>query len=152
MKTFKKILLWSLVSFALIQFVPIDKVNKPIDRATNFVDVKKSPVKVKELLKRACYDCHSDETVYPKYASIAPLSWSIKNHVNEGRRRFNYSIWTTYDPYLKENIVDGTIQALKNKSMPLAGYLVYHDEAKLTDGERALLIAYFEDLQKTKSY
>lgn len=152
MKIFKKIIFWCLVAFALIQFIPIDKVNKPVNRATNFVEVKKTPSQVTALLKRACYDCHSDETVYPKYASFAPISWSIKDHVNEGKRRFNLSIWTTYDAYLKESIVDGTIQALKNKTMPLPGYLVYHDEAKLTDKERALLLSYFEEMQKAKSY
>jgi hypothetical protein len=85
MKTAKKIIFWTLVAFALIQFFPIDRTNKPVDSAANFVDARKTPEKIRTLLKNACYDCHSNETVYPKYAFIAPVSWSVKSLVNEGR-------------------------------------------------------------------
>ncbi|UKB83680.1 heme-binding domain-containing protein [Chryseobacterium sp. MEBOG06] len=152
MKTAKKIIFWTFVAFALIQFVPIDRVNKPVDASVNFVDSRKSPEKVATLLKNACYDCHSNETVYPKYAFIAPVSWSVKSHVNEGREHLNFSIWGTYNKELKENILDRSVEALKHKTMPLPGYIVYHDEAKLNDAERTLLIQYFEEMLKTKTY
>jgi hypothetical protein len=71
----------------------------------NFVDARKSPEKIRTLLKNACYDCHSNETVYPKYAFIAPVSWSVKSHVNEGREHLNFSVWGTYNKDLKENML-----------------------------------------------
>ncbi|MDN5396150.1 MAG: heme-binding domain-containing protein [Chryseobacterium sp.] len=152
MKTVKKVLFWTLVVFALIQFIPIDKVNKPVDKAVNFVDAKKTPEKISGLIKGACYDCHSNETVYPKYANIAPISWSVKSHVNEGRERLNFSIWGTYNKELKESMLSKASQNIQNKLMPMPGYIVYHKEANLSDAERTLLVHYFEDMLKTKSY
>lgn len=152
MKTAKKIIFWTLVAFAIIQFIPIDRVNKPVDSSVNFVDSRKTPEKIRTMLKNACYDCHSNETVYPKYAFIAPISWSVKSHVNEGREHLNFSIWGTYNKELKENILDRSIEALKHKTMPLPGYIVYHDEAKLTEAQRALLSQYLEEMLKSKTY
>ncbi|MFP8895844.1 MULTISPECIES: heme-binding domain-containing protein [Chryseobacterium] len=152
MKTAKKIVFWTLVAFALIQFFPVDRVNKPVDSAVNFVDSRKSPEKVRALLKNACYDCHSNETVYPKYAFIAPISWSVKSHVNEGREHLNFSTWGTYNKDLKENMLTKSIQTIQNKTMPMPGYIVYHKEANLSEAERALLIQYFEEMLKTKTY
>ena len=152
MKTFKKILFWSLVGFALIQFVPTDKVNKPVDHKMNFVEVNKTPDKIAKLIKGACYDCHSNETVYPKYAYVAPVSWSVKSHVNEGREHMNLSVWKTYTPELKESMLNKSVQTLQNKTMPMPGYIVYHKEANLSDAERVLLVQYFEELLNSKSY
>ena len=152
MKTFKKIVFWIFVSFAIIQFIPIDKTNKPVDKSVNFIDVKKSPPKVVALLKNSCYDCHSNETVYPKYAYIAPFSWSVKDHINEGREHLNFSVWNTYNKELKEGMLRKSIQTLQDKSMPMPAYVVYHKEANLSDAERTVLIKYFEEILKTKSY
>lgn len=152
MKTFKKIVFWSFVCFAIIQFIPTDKINQPINHSANFINVEKSPAKVAELLKNACYDCHSNETIYPKYAYIAPFSWSVKDHVNEGREHLNFSVWKTYNKELKESMLNKTIQTLKSKAMPLPAYIVYHKEANLTDAERMVLINYFEEILKSKAY
>ncbi|CAH0124660.1 heme-binding domain-containing protein [Chryseobacterium sp. Bi04] len=152
MKIAKKIVFWSLVAFALIQFIPIDRVNKPVDSKVNFVDSRKAPEKIRILLRGACYDCHSNETVYPKYAFIAPVSWSVKSHVNEGRQHLNFSVWGTYNKELKENMLDRSIEALKHKTMPMPGYIVYHKEANLSEAERSLLIQYLEEMLKAKTY
>jgi hypothetical protein len=152
MKIFKKILFWSLVGFALMQFIPTDKINKPVNHKVNFVDVRKTPEKISGLIKNACYDCHSDETVYPKYAHIAPISWSVKSHINEGREHLNFSIWETYNKDLKESMLNQSIQTLQNKTMPMPGYIVYHKEANLSEAERTLLTTYFEEMLKTKAY
>lgn len=152
MKTFKKIFFWTLLGFALIQFISTDKVNPPVDHKVNFVDVKKTPAKIQGLLKGACYDCHSNETVYPKYAYIAPISWSVKSHINEGREHLNFSIWDTYNKDLKQSMLSKSIQTIQNKTMPMPGYIVYHKEANLSDAERALLIQYFDQILKSKTY
>jgi len=152
MKTAKKIIFWILVGFALIQFFPIDRTNQPVDAAKNFVSAKKTPEKIATLLKNACYDCHSNETVYPKYAYIAPVSWSVKSHINEGREHINFSIWETYNKDLKQNMLSKSIQTIQSKAMPMPGYIVYHKEANLSEAERALLIQYFEDMLKAKTY
>ncbi|MBB4808020.1 hypothetical protein HNP38_003360 [Chryseobacterium defluvii] len=152
MKRLRQIALWIVVAFALIQFIPVDRVNKPVDHAANFVDSKKTPVNIAKLLKNACYDCHSNETVYPKYAYIAPVSWSVKNHVNEGREHLNFSIWETYNKDLKESMLDKSIQSIRSKAMPMPGYIVYHTEANLSEAERILLINYFQEMLNLKTY
>lgn len=152
MKNFKKIVFWTLVAFAIIQFIPIDRVNKPVDHAVNFVEIKNTPEKIQGLIKGACYDCHSNETVYPKYAFIAPISWSVKSHINEGRERLNFSVWGTYNKELKENMLSRAAETVQNKMMPFPGYIVYHKEANLSDAERKLLSNYFEEMLKSKTY
>lgn len=152
MQKFKKILFWCLVGFAIIQFIPVDKVNKPVDENKNFIEVKSTPENVSKLIKNACYDCHSDETVYPKYAYIAPFSWSVKSHVNDGRKHLNFSIWETYNDDLKRNMLTKSIQTVENKSMPMPAYIIYHKEANLTGAERNLLIKYFDEMLKANTY
>ena len=75
----KKVLIGIVVFLVLIQLIPIDRTNKPVDPKQNFVEVLKTPKEVTEMLKNACYDCHSNEVKYPSYAYIAPISWSIKH-------------------------------------------------------------------------
>lgn len=152
MKTLKKIVFWILVSFAIIQFIPTDKTNQQVKQSVNFIDIKKSPSKVVALLKNACYDCHSNETLYPKYAYIAPFSWSVKDHVNEGREHLNFSVWNTYNKDLKESMLNKAVQTLQNKTMPLPAYIIYHKDANLSDADRTILIKYFEEILKSKSY
>lgn len=150
MQKFKKIVFWCLVGFAIIQFIPVDKVNKPVDQSKNFVKVENTPEKVAALLKNACYDCHSDETVYPKYAYIAPFSWSVKSHVNEGREHLNFSVWGSYNKDLKQNMLKNSIQTIENKVMPMPAYIVYHPEANLSKEDRLLLNNYFKGILDSK--
>lgn len=152
MQKFKKIVFWCLVGFAIIQFIPVDKVNKPVDQSKNFVKVENTPPKVAALLKNACYDCHSDETVYPKYAYIAPFSWSVKSHINDGREHLNFSVWRTYNKDLKQNMLTKSMQTIESKVMPMPAYIVYHQEANLSKDERVLLNNYFKEILDSKKY
>lgn len=151
MKTFIKILLFLAVSLVLIQFIPVDKTNLPVDENINFISVEKTPEKIATLIKNACYDCHSHETKYPAYASWAPVSWSIKNHIIEGREHMNFSVWNTYNADLKKSMLKKSSENIESRAMPLPGYIVYHDEANLSAAERAILINYFKEmLEKQK--
>ena len=148
----KKILLWIVGVFIVMQLVPVDRTNKPVDKKQNFVDVLQSPKQVQEILKNACYDCHSNEVKYPKYAYVAPISWSIKHHINEGRERVNFSEWTSYNAEQKDHILDDIIESVQNKEMPLKGYIPMHPEANLTDAQRKIFTDYFTELQKSGKY
>jgi hypothetical protein len=93
-----------------------------------------------ELAKRACYDCHSNETRWPWYSNIAPLSWRIFHHVEEGREHLNF---TAFDP-ANEKVADAAGEAAESvtkQSMPPADYLLAHPEARLTEAERRVLAA-----------
>ena len=93
-----------------------------------------------ELAKRACYDCHSNETKWPWYSNIAPISWRIFRHVEEGREKLNFS---AFDP-ANEDIAHAAGEAgetVTKKEMPPSDYLLAHPEARLTAAERQLLAA-----------
>ena len=148
----KKVLIGIVVFLVLIQLIPIDRTNKPVDPKQNFVEVLKTPKEVTEMLKNACYDCHSNEVKYPSYAYIAPISWSIKHHVNEGKENVNFSEWMTYNKDQKDHILDEIIETIESKEMPFKGYIPMHPEANLTDAQRKILIDYFKGLQKSGQY
>ena len=148
----KKILLWGLVVLALIQLIPVDKENPKVIESQNYINVVSTPPQVVTSLKNACYDCHSNETVYPKYAYVAPISWSIKNHVNDGRKYLNFSIWTTYNKDIKTRMLTRASEVVDNGRMPLSSYISYHPEAELTFEQRQLLKEYFEGIVESEKY
>ena len=143
----KKIIFWAAVVFIAIQFVPVDRENKAVDKRNNFVDICKTPANIKLILKNACYDCHSNEVEYPKYAYVAPISWTVKDHINEGRKHLNFSEWGTYNKELKENAVEKTISSVRDLQMPLSSYINYHPKANLTTKQRKQLENYFSGLE-----
>lgn len=149
---FKKIVLWTVVGLVAIQLIPIDRTNPPVKKEQNFVDVFNTPPKIAIMLKNACYDCHSNETVYPNYAYVAPVSWSVKHHVNEGREHLNFSTWTTFNPYLKKGMLEHSVEQIKNRMMPLPGYIPYHDKANLSEADRKLLADYFQSILDSGKY
>ena len=116
-----------------IQFIPYGKehANPPIVAEPNW-----NTPKTKELFSRACADCHSNETVWPWYSSIAPVSWLIQNDVNEGRKHFNISIWGVQ----KTNKGNEAAEEVKRGEMPLWFYLIPHPEARLSANEKSELI------------
>lgn len=96
-KLTKRILLGLVGLLLVIQFFRIDKTNPPVNQAKDFIKLSSPPAKVAQLLKDACYDCHSHETKYPWYTNIAPVSWWIKNHIDHGREHLNFSVWADYE-------------------------------------------------------
>jgi hypothetical protein len=92
-----------------------------------------------ELARRACFDCHSNQTKWPWYASIAPISWRIQTHVNEGREKLNF---TAFDPG-SEDVAEAAGEAgetVTKGEMPPADYLLMHPEARLTAQEKRALV------------
>ncbi len=141
----KKIIFWIAVVFLAIQLIPINRDNKAIDKNNNFVDINNTPENVKSILKNACYDCHSNETKYPKYSYIAPISWAVKDHINEGREYLNFSEWGSYNKDLKQNAIEKTISTVRDLQMPLPSYIGYHPKANLTTEQRTILENYFSN-------
>ena len=88
------------------------------------------------LAERACFDCHSNETTWRWFDDIAPVSWYVANHINDGRRALNFSLWDQPNASFEE--VGRTI---KNDKMPLWDYLLLHPNAKLTADEKSALLS-----------
>lgn len=142
MKLWQKILLGLLVIFILLQFVPIDHSIPTVDPNHDYVQMEQPPAAVGKMIKDACYDCHSYETKYPWYASVAPLSFWLQGHINNGRKELNFSTWKTAEN--KAHKLEECAEEIEELKMPLKSYTWTHPEAKLTEAQKKELIAWFE--------
>ena len=142
----KRVLLALLVIFLIMQLFRIDKTNPPVVQESDFINNMNPPDEVASLLKAACYDCHSNTTQYPWYSNIAPVSWWLKDHINEGRKEMNLSEWQSFAPKRKQKKLDECLEMVKEGEMPLKSYTWIHKEAKLTKEQRALLTAWFQSV------
>ncbi len=136
-----KVLLWVVVAgalvFAAIQFVPYGRAhtNPPVT-ATPAWD---SP-RTEELVRAACYDCHSNETVWPWYTHIAPASWLVQRDVDEGRDTMNFSEWA-FAPGEGVFVAQTIEEVVREGEMPPLQYRLLHSGARLSETERDELIA-----------
>ncbi len=137
MKT--KILLALLVVFAAAQLVPIERTNPPVELEVT------APVEVLEVLRRACYDCHSNESRWPWYAYVAPTSWLVVYDVEEARDHMNFSTWNEYDEDERIDHREDAWEAVEEEEMPLWFYLPLHPEARLDEHDRQILRDWAED-------
>ncbi len=141
MKKRPRIILASLVGsiFLVMQFFRIDKSTPAYDPAGDFLTVMQPPAEVASLMRAACYDCHSYETRYPWYANVAPISWWLKGHINEGRQHLNYSLYGSLSAKDKEEVAEESHEAVTTGWMPLKSYKLGHPEARLTEAQRQLI-------------
>ncbi len=117
--------------FVLIQLIPVDKTNPPV-----LSEPKWDSPQTRELAQVACFDCHSNETVWPWYTKIAPSSWLVKHDVDSGRRRLNFSEWGGQRP----RELGEMAEAINGGGMPPWYYTLMHPNAKLSDSEKQALI------------
>ena len=143
----RKVLLGLFGLFLIMQLVRIDRTNPVVDPSVNLVDIVHPPENIVSTLKKACYDCHSFETVYPWYTNVAPVSWWIGDHIDHGRDELNFSIWGTYSDKRRLHKIEELGELLEEGEMPLKSYLIAHSEAELTDEEVSGLIAWSHTLE-----
>jgi len=130
----------------LAQFIRIDKTNPPVVPANDILNMTSAPDNIRIMMKNACYDCHSNETKYPWYMDVAPVSWWTKRHVNNGRSSLNFSEWATYSAETQKHQMEDSALKVRKKWMPLGSYLLAHPEAKLSEDERENLAKWMEAL------
>lgn len=136
-----------IVVLVVIQFFRIDKTTEPINTAKDFIFVTNANPEVANILKVACYDCHSNQPVYPWYTNIAPFSWWVKHHIDEGSHHLNFSLWGEYKDKRKHHKLEECIELVEEGEMPMSSYTWMHKEAKLTDDQKLQLVAYFKGLK-----
>lgn len=146
--TFKNIIILLVFLFLAIQSIRIDKTTEPVNPATDFIALTSANTEVANTLRIACYDCHSNQPTYPWYTNIAPVSWWIKHHINEGSHHLNFSIWGTYKEKRKNHKLDECVEMVEEGEMPMSSYTLMHGEAKLTDAQKLQLVEFFK-AQKT---
>ena len=108
-----------------------------------------APANVKAIIERSCRDCHSNDTEWPWYSSVAPMSWALASHVKEGRENFNYSQWTSYDADDQDRLLGAMCNLTKRGRMPYPSYLVIHRDAKLSPAEVEAICAWSEKMRDT---
>lgn len=127
-----------------IQLIPNDLPAVESDNPGDLIGTGVVDGEVARILKSACYDCHSNETKYPWYAHVAPVSWLVAKDTREGREELNFSIWTEYDMMEKLEKLDDIAIEVGEGEMPMKIYTYVHAGANLKDLERKKLIEWAE--------
>lgn len=148
----RKILIGLLVALVIIQFIRPER-NVVSAMSANDISTKYTvPDDVNKVLQKACNDCHSNNTVYPWYSNIQPVGWWLQNHVNEGKEELNFSEFATYKNKKAAHKLEEVVELVEEGEMPLESYTIVHKEAKLTNEEKATLVAWAKALhQQIKS-
>jgi len=127
----KKIFAALILILAGIQLIPVERTNP--ETVYDF----DGPAEVKAILKTSCYDCHSYETRWPWYSYVAPMSWLVSHHVQDGRKHLNFSEWEMLKDmgWIRREIVEEVTKG----EMPLPSYLRMHSEAAVSADELSIL-------------
>jgi hypothetical protein len=131
--TIRWILLTGLAVVAAMQFVPVARSNPPVE-----ADVP-APPNVRAILRHACYDCHSNETVWPWYTRVAPFSWLVVRDVREGRAELNFSTWDRLSARQQIKHLQESWKEVAAGEMPPWYYVGIHPDAMLSLEDRAAL-------------
>lgn len=148
-KTLKIIAVVLFIAFVAIQFYRPDRAAPPIIEAETLEASAEVPEAVERILTRSCNDCHTNKTNYPWYSQIAPASLFLANHIADGRRNLNFSVWNTYETNRKRRKLDQVCEQISEKEMPLPSYLWIHRDAKLTVEDTKILCDW-TDLEKER--
>lgn len=127
------------VAFIGIQFIRPNRTNPPIVQAETLEANVNVPENVQGILKRSCNDCHSNQTDFPWYSNVAPFSWGVVDHINEGRDELNFSKWGTYEANRKQRKIKEICEEVESRNMPHYQYLWIHWDAKLSDADIKVL-------------
>ena len=149
MKRFLKIFLLSLlVILLLFQLYPRDNNNvSEMPSASDLMAVRTVPANVQQLLQKSCYDCHSNNTTYPWYAKVQPLSMWLTDHIEEGKSHLNFSVFGTYSLRRQFHKLEEIDEMVAEGEMPLRSYANMHSEARLSDADRKAISAWTVSLR-----
>lgn len=144
----RPILLGLALVFLLMQFFQIDKTNPPVVAENDYLALHNPPAEIAAMMRTSCYDCHSNETVYPWYTYVQPVGWWVQKHIREGKKNVNYSEWASYNEEDKSHHLREMAEDVEETRMPLLPYWLAHWDAKLDEEKRKKLVAYFEGMAK----
>lgn len=138
-KLIKIIAIILFLAFVGIQFMRPNRTNPTIIQTETLEASTEIPADIQKILKRSCKDCHSNETIYPWYSNIVPISWQVVDHIRVGREELNFSKWNTYSKERKERKLGQICEEIESGEMPHNQYLWLHWEAVLTDANKKVL-------------
>lgn len=147
----KKIGFGLLIALIAVQFIPTPK-NINLTASATANDISKGipvPDDVNTILKTSCYDCHSNNSIYPWYASIQPVAWWLNDHIEEGKKEINFNEFASYSlrrQYKKQGEI---IEQVKEHEMPLSSYTLIHRNAVLSEPKKLALSNWAKALKDT---
>lgn len=144
MKRWPYILVSVALLFIIIQFIPNELPPISNDHSGDIIKSELVSQDVAALLKSSCYSCHSNETNYPWYSYVAPVSWLVAHDVRTGRDELNFSLWFDYDQRRMIRKLDDIATEVGEGHMPMPIYTLMHPSAKLSDEQRELIVAWTE--------
>jgi len=138
-----------LVAFIVIQFFRPEK-NRAEGISNN--DISKLypvPEDVQTILKTSCYDCHSNNTVYPWYAEVQPVAWWLNDHIKDGKKDLNFNEFASYSIRRQYKKLEEINELVKENEMPLDSYLWIHKDAKLNEQQKLAIANWVTAIRDT---
>ena len=151
MRVFRRLFLFGAVALLLIQLLPSGRSNPPVVPAQTIERTLTVPPEVKAILDRSCRDCHSNETVWPWYAHVAPASWFLVMDVNNAREEMNLSEWGSENTDAQRDSLLEICRKVKAGAMPLRSYTILHRDAVLTSADVATLCTWSDAARRALS-
>ena len=137
----KKVVLGLLAILVIIQFFRPEK-NESNEQTFALAKNYEVPENVKQILKVACNDCHSNLTQYPWYSNVQPVAWWLNDHIEHGKRDLNFSNFTHMPIAVQNHKFEEIVEMVEEREMPLASYTNFglHKEANLSEEQRKMII------------
>ena len=145
-KLVRVVLLVLAVVLVAAQFVPLDRTNPPSDPQQHFTAITRPPEVVASALNRSCRDCHTNDTTWPWYSRVAPMSFLVVDDVNEGRGHLNFSEWGKLDARRRSRKLEEICDEITSGAMPDRKYTLIHPSAKLTPEEVQAICGWTEQV------
>jgi hypothetical protein len=121
-----------LLIIVALQFVRPERTNPPVDPAARLQAHVQVPGDVQAILDRSCRDCHTNETRWPWYSAVAPMSFLLVHDVTEGRDELNFSEWSDYDDETVGKQFEHICEEVREGEMPIKAYSLLHRDARLS--------------------
>ena len=141
------LLLICVAVFVIAQFIRPAKTNPAIEQSLALESQVQVDPKVAAIFDRSCNDCHSNKTRWPWYSNLAPVSWFVIDHVNEGRGNLNFSEWGTYDKDQQAGLLRDICGEVKRGTMPLSSYTPLHPGSELSGDDMAAICGWASNVK-----
>lgn len=146
----RKILVALLVILIVLQFFKPERNTFPQGLVSNNnISTKYAvPNDVAQIIKTSCADCHSNNTIYPWYANVQPVAWWLANHIKEGKKELNFDEFATYNLRKQYHKLESMGKEVEEDEMPLGSYTLIHQNAKLDDTQKKVLMDWATETRK----
>ena len=129
-----------------IQFIPVERNVSTVPPGQSFEKTEKVPANVAAILKVSCYDCHSNNTLYPWYSVLQPGAWFMAQHIKKGKEELNFDEFNNYSKRRKKAKIKSIISQIEKDEMPLKSYRMMHGNARLSADEKKELLDFFNTI------